>query len=434
MLPTAIGYLIVAAILLAAVCVAVFSPSYELTSGEPISIIYSATGGGKIMQGDNLGFHSWQSVKYGGDTKKVTAVADDGFYFVGWSDGVKTLSRSDIANAELRIAAIFSYRDPDRFTYHYNLATANNTQKEIEIKRGEIRKAKCVIPEREHFTFGGWYLDRNFTQRVFDELGTPCIGDELFDAPTRELYAEWTVKQDEKKTFNVLMVYVTKIDAMLKNIKTGEKERIQYEFSRDEIDACLDLYERVSETFYELTDELVTLNVDSYFTVKAVTEEDFCSANGRNNLYACNIDELKNSSLLDKYDLIVARFTFGSSEDRTKYSIGDDKLSKYIGSYYNYETDSGNEQLTVSEEFAVDCIDSMLLGGRYSGRHSAVRSLLNGLLNEELYSVMPCDNEKSIDYLCVKLYLCNQYPVDLSIDDGNLVELWLNSTKIGFFA
>lgn len=65
-------------------------------SGEPdekdddwVLVTYTVDGGGTIYTNDS------QLIKRGSDTESVTAVADDGWVFIGWDDGYENPTRSD---------------------------------------------------------------------------------------------------------------------------------------------------------------------------------------------------------------------------------------------------------------------------------------------------------------------------------------------------
>ncbi len=72
-------------------------------AGLPYTFTYSAGAGGSITG------NSPQSVEAGDDGETVTAEADDGYYFTGWSDGVPTAVRRDLDAAEdINVTATFA--------------------------------------------------------------------------------------------------------------------------------------------------------------------------------------------------------------------------------------------------------------------------------------------------------------------------------------
>ena len=69
----------------------------------PYSVVTYATNGGGIIDGENT-----QRLENGYYTTKVTAIANENYYFVSWSDGVTEATRQDIVDTDKTITAIFS--------------------------------------------------------------------------------------------------------------------------------------------------------------------------------------------------------------------------------------------------------------------------------------------------------------------------------------
>lgn len=65
------------------------------------SVVFNAEQGGRIEG------NTHQTINAGESTQKVIAIADIGYYFVGWSDGVKEPTRHDIFIENKTITAIF---------------------------------------------------------------------------------------------------------------------------------------------------------------------------------------------------------------------------------------------------------------------------------------------------------------------------------------
>lgn len=73
-----------------------------------VCVRYGTSGGGKIVNSSGDTVFSIQ-VDWGGDAEAVTAVADDGYAFVCWSDGVTTSERRDTdIKSEIEVKAMFS--------------------------------------------------------------------------------------------------------------------------------------------------------------------------------------------------------------------------------------------------------------------------------------------------------------------------------------
>ena len=83
-----------------------FTARFEVYTAETFSVVYSATDGGSI-DGDVC-----QTVKSGASGDSVTAVAQHGYEFVEWSDGVKTATRQDTdIQRNKSITAIFQKKN-----------------------------------------------------------------------------------------------------------------------------------------------------------------------------------------------------------------------------------------------------------------------------------------------------------------------------------
>ena len=86
---------------------------YGFWTGDTISVKYNVTSGGHIERGEVenvslMGLASEQTVVRGYNALPVVAVANSGYEFVGWSDGVKTAQRHDInVQSEISVTAIF---------------------------------------------------------------------------------------------------------------------------------------------------------------------------------------------------------------------------------------------------------------------------------------------------------------------------------------
>ena len=81
-------------------------------SGKSFSISYIASEGGSIAG------NSSQTIKKGKSGTEVTAVADDGYFFIGWSDGKEGATRKEekvqadisiTANFEIKVFIIVNY-------------------------------------------------------------------------------------------------------------------------------------------------------------------------------------------------------------------------------------------------------------------------------------------------------------------------------------
>lgn len=150
---------------------------------------YSAGSGGSIEG------KTEQTIGYGDDIETVTAVPDDGYVFIGWSDGVTTAERTDSAvksNKQATARFELVYR---RFMYNHNKETNpysweyqhSNDDTDVKLYVGQVQNTRLFVPEKEHCTFEGWYLDEDFTVPVADSTGTMLMSEDILDSETTDL-------------------------------------------------------------------------------------------------------------------------------------------------------------------------------------------------------------------------------------------------------
>jgi len=85
---------------------------------DTFTLTYTAGTGGSVTG------TTTQTVNYGDDGTPVTAVANPGYHFVDWSDGVQTATRTDTnVAADLTVTANFA---PDTFTLSYSFGTGGS--------------------------------------------------------------------------------------------------------------------------------------------------------------------------------------------------------------------------------------------------------------------------------------------------------------------
>jgi uncharacterized repeat protein (TIGR02543 family) len=120
------------------------------------TLTYNAGDNGSIT-GD-----SSQSVKYGENGSEVTAVPNDGYHFVKWSDDVETAERTDTnVTADITVTAEFAINEYT-VTFKDHDGTELKTQK---VEHGRAATAPTA-PTRTGYTFTGW--DKEFTNITGD--------------------------------------------------------------------------------------------------------------------------------------------------------------------------------------------------------------------------------------------------------------------------
>ncbi len=290
-----------------------------------------------------------QSVVYAKAGTSVTAIPNKGYTFVGWSDGKTEQTRQDkLVYKPIAVTAIFEWHDADNFTYNYDYATTNCEDRHINIKRNETKNKKCIVPQREHFAFDGWFLDKDLTVRVADEEGNILVdGETLFDSPTRDLYAKWKVITDDVVHYKILMVYVTEVKGTAENIYGNEVE-VNYRMTELERNACQEITKQFAKTLNDWMDGLVVYEVDSYFTTEDVEVGLFAksikqydgSANQHYDdlnyfVYGDDISEIGDDKLKD-YRAVITTFSLGDRDNTLfhSYTTGAQKKGTKYASVY----------------------------------------------------------------------------------------------------
>lgn len=250
-----------------------------------------------------------QTVAYGGATSLVTAVPDDGYVFLKWSDGLETANRSEEdVNSNKELTAYFEPLTKT-YTYNYKFADNNCEAESVSVTYGKFGDVEFVVPERNHGKFGGWYADKFLTKQVADEGGRAVDVEGLFNSDSSQLYAKWV--SENSRQYKILIVYVTELNAELTTRWEDSKIQVNYSMTDCEKQLCRMLTERIS---FELNDLAVAdFCVDEYFTTIPLTEENMTEkhiyvGDGLDNgIHAYDIPEV--SDLLEQYDSVLVSFS-----------------------------------------------------------------------------------------------------------------------------
>jgi len=395
--------------------------SFEVTALYCYPIKYDVDGEGRIMG------ETEQMVLYSERAQTVTAVPETGYRFVTWSDGVKTATRQDIAIKPIDVYAIFEWRETDDFAYHYNYATENYAQDNLTLTRGSVDCVAAVVPEREFFTFEGWYLDEFFTDKAFDSNGNNLLGEEIFNSPSRDLYAKWTVKDEYVVTYKILMVYITAVDGTFVG-NEGEQIEVHYRIS----DITRQLYNEITKRFSDylnsMLDGLVKFEVDSYFTTQSIGEKNFSNRPYDKSIYADEIPELVNSDILNNYRSVLTTFSLGqirqlypnySGIAHIKY--GCVPIDELLRSYDNIQSFLSH---SVDPEF--DWYNNMC--GTYV--HEFIHTIEQGITCYEYHEAY---HSKIPTAIKDKLYLLNQWACGITGEEDidEMIDIWEIAEKGG---
>lgn len=338
-----------------------------------------------------------------------------------WSDGVKTATRQDKWVATVvDVYAIFEWRDTDDFLYHYNYATSNYNDDSLSITRGKADVVNAIVPERDFFTFDGWYLDENFTSKAIDESGNNLLGEEIFNSPSRDLYAKWDVREECVVTYKILMVYVTAIDRTFVG-NDGQSVEVHYQMSEDIKRQCIELTKRFSSTLNDMLDGLVCFEINSFFTTESIDEKYFCNEKNSISIYANQIPKLNDNGILEYYRSVITVYSFDGEENllpdwsgmsKEKYAvIPIDKKIKRHGSWEQF----------IAADYDDDSVGTFV--------HEFIHTIEQGITCYEYHSAYHLGIP---NYISDKLYLLNQWACGITdVKQDDLKCLWINSEKGG---
>lgn len=260
-----------------------------------------------------------QTIENGTNATSVTAIANEGYKFVKWADGVLTAERTDEnIICDLTVTAIF-VKMAKNYKYVYNNATKNNAIQSVYIDYKNIYDVKLPIPQRINSIFEGWYLEKDFRTQVSDADGNIVIDNNIFDSDSESLYAKFSLIKDA--TYKILMVYVTEIEGTFdvdrRNLSSDESILgqpiaksiyIHHKMSDIDIKICSLITKKFKEKLNDIFAGLVNFEVDEYFTKDIVTNDNFnlsLSAFGiEYALFADDIPEFTDD-FLDKYDCVM---------------------------------------------------------------------------------------------------------------------------------
>lgn len=234
------------------------------------SVSYKVDGerGGKVV-GD-----TFQMALPNESYNKVTAVADEGFVFSGWSDMILSKERMDISERCLEYVAYFEPIEKT-FKYDYNYNDCISALSKITINRNSLQDVCFEIPTREGFTFCGWYIDKNFTTKIADENGNLMLGYYIFVLETDTIYAKWKDIGDKAIVHKVLLVMVDEIHASLYSTEVDGFKTVDYKMSAIERNVLALIPEKFSDYLNDCFDGQFIFEVDTYFTTVPINSNCF---------------------------------------------------------------------------------------------------------------------------------------------------------------
>lgn len=305
---------------------------FAKTSPAEYTVKYLSSTGGTV-QGQTT-----QTIEHGRDASPVTAVASENYEFVKWSDNVYTATRQDKAvTKNITVTAVFKEKEkpaPSTKTYklNYNFGEAENKPDNITFVENDTDVKTLPVLTREHFTFHGWYCGET---QVADTAGTFLLtNDALLTKEETEIYAKWTA--DETFTYKLLLVYPTRIDAVLPHKDPSITQSVHVDFTMSELDH--EFFHLISlcakSRLDKILDGLVDFQVDEYYLTETLTADDFSTTVGDARISSLELqymDEVKD--ILPQYDsaLIVYDATRDTSNHSGKATMryGESRLDSF---------------------------------------------------------------------------------------------------------
>lgn len=250
----------------------------------------------------------------------VTAIPNEGYEFVKWSDGVTTAERQDLNVIEdIAVTAQFKLIYV-RYKLDYKLGEADTDITEFKFYDNDFKTVKFPVPTREYFTFEGWYIS---DKQVTDINGTMVVGKELLQNESREIYAKWTA--NETYTYKILLVYVTEVNAIIP-VRDGSRQiHVNYKMSEVERQVCQAITKQMKTYLDDMLDGLVDFEVDEYFTKDIITTEYITSGSislSENTHYIMPYDIPEICDLLEQYQTVMTSFSFNDYDYELHNSSG----------------------------------------------------------------------------------------------------------------
>ena len=277
---------------------------------EEYTVQYIAGEHGKIEGIKN------QTIFHGEAGETVTAVPDEGYEFIKWSDGVTTAERTDYnVKDDIEVTAEFALIVREYAINYRTTLTSEIDKPTLKLTYGELDGVTLPVPEKEHFIFQGWYYGE---QQVADKDGNLLIDDEFLKNPLQkdmygrdlDITAKWMA--EETFPFKILIVYVTRIQARLYD-RYGIYHDIDFTMTELQRKFCEESTKLLKQTMDEMCDYLVDFQIDEYFTTQTVTTEQFSQQIDSISIYTLldpsSIPEIQ--GMTDGYDNVISVFGFG---------------------------------------------------------------------------------------------------------------------------
>lgn len=278
-----------------------FSKDFEVTAlfkTKEYNVHYILQEGGYFVEGEE-----YHSIPHGSYTPPIFVDALPYYNFLGWSDGVKTKYRQERITSDFEVTALFEKLEVP-VSYGVNIGGRIDGDVNQNVIIGEAATSVTAIPD-EGYEFLGWTdgvktatrHDTNIRHNVHVNANFAPVG---------------AVK------YNVLMVFVTRLQAELKTNIEAESENadrcVTVDYSMSE--AEWQIYDRVtinlSDCLNDIFDGKVWFIFESCFTSELVGIDSMRHTFDRGytnwDIETSWIPELENSGKLRHYDTVMTTF------------------------------------------------------------------------------------------------------------------------------
>ncbi len=239
-------------------------------------------------------------------TKPVKAVADDGYVFVGWSDGITEAERYESGVEKDFGTTAFFEPEEKTFFYDYRGATGNAVERTVTVLRSDPKASSFAVPKKDGFVFGGWYADEKLELRITDDEGELMYGFNTVTLVTDTLYARWIDPNDNPTVYKILLMIADEIDATARLRKDPKVyKHLHYKIPMLERILCKQIAGIMSGYLNEWFSGKVIFEVDTYFLTQPLSEANF-AGDDVDDLYASRVPEVRN--MLDKYNSILSLY------------------------------------------------------------------------------------------------------------------------------
>ena len=252
-----------------------------------------------------------QSVSTNSYGTPVTAIADDGYTFVGWSDLTSEATRQDgpTPNAHVQDIKRVAIFEKNQKTLHYNYcgATGNLTEEYITLSRENPYDKPFAIPIREGYKFKGWYLDKAYKRKVADENGLLFLNHIIFTCEETEIYAKWESIKNPSKSYKIHFAALNQLDIDLLNRDKTTYQECKGEMAAVEREICYILVQKAEQLLEEWFENRIDFEIDLYFTRDVIENESVTYGGDMGTIIdSCAVPELK--QFQEKYDCLFTYF------------------------------------------------------------------------------------------------------------------------------